>query len=101
MLSSGREQVNVAVGIDVMTELSVPRRLKIRLGYFEHELSDILAFEELQQCVWKCFEAFDDVLARFEFAGSHPPGHFAPSLGITISVVKYHHPFHAGAIYEQ
>ena len=77
------------------------QRLSLRVGHFENELSGVLTPEELQQRVGKCFEALYDVLARFEFAGSHPPGHFAGGLRITIGVVKHDHTFHTGAIDEK
>src|SRR5208283_1310708 len=79
----------------------VRQRLSLRVGYFENEFSSILALEELQQRFGKCFETLYDVLARFEFASRHPRRHLPCGLRVTISVVKYDHTLHAGAINEK
>lgn len=61
----------------------------LRVSYFEHELPDILTFEQLQECFRERFQALDDFFARFEFAGRQPSSHFARGLAITAGVVRH------------
>ena len=67
----------------------------------QHELADILALEKLEQGLGKRLETVDDVFARLELTGGHPPGHFPGRMAVAVGIVEADEALHGRAIDEE
>src|SRR5947209_9347031 len=79
---------------NAFTRLPWVSNWRSRIRHFNQKLSEILAAKQLEKCLRKSREPFNDVLARFQFACSHPACHFSYGLAETRSVVEHHEAFH-------